>query len=71
MPSQKPPTTSIHSQVSEILKKVDGFLKKEDLEAAQTHIDLARQADPKNMYVHAYDERIHLLIEEHKRNKEA
>ena len=67
----KSPSQAFSPHVSDILKNVDGLLMKKDLDRAQAEISLAKVAEPRNMYVHAYYERIQLLLDERKRNKEA
>jgi len=58
-------------QVAEILKRIDGLLKKEDIDGAQLEVKKAKGAHPKNMYVHAYYERLQLLMADRERKKEA
>lgn len=67
----KTPSIPFSSQIRDVLKKVDTLLKKGELDGAEAEIRLAKEAEPKNMYVHAYVERIQLLMEERKRNMEA
>jgi CheY-like chemotaxis protein len=58
-------------QTAEILKRIDTLLKKEDIDGAQAEVRLAKEVDPKNMYVHAYYERVQLLVDDRKRRKDA
>ncbi|MBI4417901.1 MAG: response regulator [Ignavibacteriales bacterium] len=71
MVTRKPQPSPFSPQVGEILKRVDNLLKGHDLDGAKAQIFCAKEAEPKNMYVHAYFERIELLMEERKRNMEA
>lgn len=70
MPTHKPQPSPFSPQVGEILKRVDGLVKQQDIDRARTEILRAREIEPKNMYVHAYFERVELLAEEQKRHRE-
>jgi CheY-like chemotaxis protein len=52
------PRDDIKKTVSEILKRVDQLLKAGSLEEAKAQIDKAKEVDPKNVYVFAYEERL-------------
>ena len=57
--------------VSEILKRVDQLIKKNNLELAMSEIQNAKEVDPRNVYTLALEERINVLLSaEHKRNSE-
>jgi septum formation inhibitor MinC len=57
--------------VSEILKRVDQLIKKNDLNLAMSEIQSAKEIDPRNVYTLALEERINvLLVDERKRTTE-
>jgi CheY-like chemotaxis protein len=57
--------------VSEILKRVDQLIKKNDLNLAMSEIQSAKGIDPRNVYTLALEERINvLLVDKHKRTTE-
>lgn len=56
--------------ISEILKRVDQLIKGEELDSARQQIEKAKELDPKNVYIHAYEERLTALIEEIRKTKE-
>jgi len=58
------PRDDVKKTVSEILKRVDQLLKAGSLEEARTHITRAKDVDPKNVYVFAYEERLTGMLEE-------
>ncbi len=58
-------------QTAEILKRIDSLLKKEDIDGAQAEVKRAKEVDPKNMYVHAYYERVELLMADRKSKRNA
>lgn len=64
------PRDDIKKAVSEILKRVDQLLKAFSLEEARQQIARAKEIDPKNVYVFAYEERLNLLIQEKKARDE-
>lgn len=70
MITRKHATSPFSPQVGEILKRVDGLVKQQNIDEARSEILRAREIEPKNMYVHAYFERIELLAEEQKRHRE-
>ena len=65
------PRDEVKKQVSEILKRVDAHLKKGDIPQAMAEIGNAKQLDPRNIYAIAYEERIHQLEEQERKNAEA
>lgn len=50
--------------VSEILKRVDQFIKKNELDRALSELTHAKEIDPRNVYALAFEERITMLKEE-------
>ena len=64
------PRDDIKKSVSEILKRVDQLLKSGSLDEAQKQIARAKEIDPKNVYVFAYEERLNSMIEEKKAAEE-
>lgn len=64
------PRDDAKKSVSEILKRVDQLIKRRDFEQALLEIERAKEIDPRNVYVHAYEERITVLIEEDRRRRE-
>ncbi|HVN47330.1 MAG TPA: response regulator [Bacteroidota bacterium] len=48
--------------VSEILKRVDQLIKKNNLELAMSEIQSAKHVDPRNVYTLALEERINVLL---------
>ncbi|GJQ21890.1 MAG: hypothetical protein HBSIN02_22450 [Bacteroidia bacterium] len=71
MMTRKSQSSPFSPEIGDILKRVDALVKNQDIDGAKREILRAKVIEPKNMYVHAYSERIELLIEEQKRNKEA
>ena len=60
----------IKKKVSEILKRVDRLIRAGDIDQAMREIIHAKEIDPKNVYIFAYEERLAYLKEEHERHKE-
>ena len=67
-PQQKPqtqheptPRDDAKKVVSEILKRVDQLIRKDDFDHAQLEIKKAKEVDPRNVYVFALEERISIL----------
>lgn len=54
-------------QVSEILHRVDALVKSGELARAREELDKAKQVDPRNVYIFAFEERLNSLEEERKR----
>lgn len=71
MTVRKTPENPFNPQTAEILKRIDALLKKEDVDGARAEVQRAKAVDPKNMYVHAYYERVQLLIHDRTRKTEA
>jgi CheY-like chemotaxis protein len=63
------PRDDIRKTVSGILKRVDHLVKDGNLDLALRETDRAKGIDPRNVYVHAYRERIASLQEEEKRKR--
>jgi CheY-like chemotaxis protein len=62
-----PPRDDAKKQVSELLRRVDQFIKVQDLSAARAELDEAKKIDAHNVYVFAFEERLNYLVEEKKR----
>ena len=56
------------STVSAILKKVDQLIKAGDIDESIRQVIRAREIDPKHVYIHAYEERLAYLKEQHQKN---
>ncbi len=56
-------------QVSEILKSIDQLIKSGSIDMAMREIMNARNLDPANAYVHAYEQRIEYLRKEHEKHQ--
>ena len=65
------PRDDNRKRVSEILKRVDQLIKSHDYEQAQLETERAKDIDPKNVYITAYQERINVLIEQAQRDRAA
>jgi len=63
------PRDDNRKRVSEILKRVDQLIKSHDYEQAQLETERAKDIDPKNVYITAYQERINVLIEQAQRDR--
>lgn len=55
-------------QVAQILRQIDRLVKNGDFEHAFQEVTLAKEMEPRNMYVQAYEERIKILQQEQERN---
>jgi CheY-like chemotaxis protein len=64
------PRDDIKKKVSEILKRVDRLIRAGEIDQAMREIILAKEIDPKNVYIFAYEERLAHLKEEHEHHKE-
>jgi hypothetical protein len=62
------PRDDIKKKVSEILKRVDRLIRAGELDQAIREIITAKEIDPKNVYIFAYEERLTYLKEEHEKN---
>ncbi|MBI3586113.1 MAG: response regulator [Ignavibacteriales bacterium] len=67
--SELTPRDDIRKTISEILKRVDQLLKVGEIDHAMREIIRAKEIDPKNIYIHAYEERINFLKQEHERHQ--
>ena len=63
------PRDDNRKRVSEILKRVDQLIKSHEYEQAQLETERAKDIDPKNVYISAYQERINVLIEQAQRDR--
>jgi CheY-like chemotaxis protein len=64
------PLNDIKKLVSESLKRVDHLIKEGNIDQSIREIIQAKQLDPKNIYIYAYEERLEFLKEEHEKNIE-
>lgn len=62
------PRDDIKKKVSEILKRVDRLIRAADIDQAIREIILAKEIDPRNVYIFAYEERLTHLKEEHEKH---
>ncbi len=65
---QLTPRDDVRKAASEILKRVDQLIKAGEIDHAIREIIHAKEIDPSNVYVHAYEERLAFLKEEHEKN---
>ncbi|MBF8297035.1 MAG: Response regulatory protein [Bacteroidetes bacterium] len=64
------PRDDIKKKVSEILKRVDHLIRAGEVDQAMREIIHAKETDPKNVYIFAYEERITYLKEEHEKHRQ-
>ena len=64
------PRDDIKKKVSEILKRVDRLIRAGEVDQAMREIIQAKEVDPKNVYIFAYEERITYLKEEHEKHQQ-
>jgi CheY-like chemotaxis protein len=62
------PRDDIKKKVSEILKRVDRLIRAADIDQAMREIIFAKEIDPRNVYIFAYEERLTYLKEEHEKH---
>jgi CheY-like chemotaxis protein len=62
------PRDDIKKKVSEILKRVDRLIRAGELDQAIREIIQAKEVDPKNVYIFAYEERLTFLKNEHEKH---
>jgi len=62
------PRDDIKKKVSEILKRVDRLIRAAELDQAIREIIQAKEIDPKNVYIFAYEERLTFLKNEHEKH---
>lgn len=62
------PRDDVRKKVSEILKRVDQLIRSGDIDQAVRETIRAKEIDPKNVYIHAYEERLAFLQEEHEKH---
>jgi CheY-like chemotaxis protein len=60
-PRELTPQNDVKKVISEVLKRVDGFIRKGELDQAEHCVLQAREIDPKNIYAYAFQERITIL----------
>lgn len=65
------PRDDDRKRVSEILKRVDQLIKSREYEQAARETEHAKEIDPRNVYIDAYQERLMVLIEQAKRDRDA
>jgi len=64
------PRDDIKKKVSEILKRVDHLIRAGEVDQAMREIIHAKDTDPKNVYIFAYEERLTYLKEEHEKHRQ-
>ena len=64
------PRDDIKKTISEILKRVDRLIRAGEIDQAMREIIQAKDIDPRNVYIFAYEERITYLKEEHEKHKQ-
>ncbi len=62
------PRDDIKKKVSEMLKRVDHLIRAGELDHAIREIIQAKEVDPKNVYIFAYEERLTYLKDEHEKH---
>ncbi len=62
------PRDDIRKKVSEILKRVDQLIRAGEIDQSIREIIHAKEIDPKNVYIRAYEERLTFLSEEHQKH---
>jgi len=67
-PREVTPRDDVKKVVSEVLKRVDNFIRRGELEQAEHCVIQARELDPKNIYAYAFQERISILKEQAHQN---
>jgi CheY-like chemotaxis protein len=67
---QLTPRDDVRKAASEILKRVDQLIKAGEIERSVREIIRAKEIDPTNVYIHAYEERLAYLKVEHEKNAE-
>ena len=65
---QLTPKDDIRKSASEILKRVDQLIKAGEIDRSVREIIHAKEIDPANGYIHAYEERLAYLKGEHEKN---
>jgi CheY-like chemotaxis protein len=64
------PRDDVKKKVSEILKRVDHLIRAGEIDQSMREIIKAKEIDPKNVYIFAYEERITYLQEEHVKHRQ-
>ena len=62
------PRDDIKKKVSEILKRIDRLIRAGELDQAIREIIQAKEVDPRNVYIFAYEERLTYLKNEHEKH---
>jgi CheY-like chemotaxis protein len=70
MMAQLTPRDEVRKAASEILRRVDQLIKAGEIDHSIREIIRAKEIDPANVYVQAYEERLAFLKEEHEKNAE-
>ncbi len=65
---QLTPRDNVRKEAGEILKRVDQLIKSGEIDLSVREIMRAKEIDPSNIYVQAYEERLAFLKEEHEKN---
>jgi CheY-like chemotaxis protein len=68
--TQLTPRDDVRKAASEILKRVDQLIRAGEIDHSIREIIHAKEIDPANVYVRAYEERLAYLKEEHEKNAE-
>lgn len=64
------PRDDVKKKVSEILKRVDRLIRTGEIDQAMREIITAKETDPRNVYIFAYEERITYLKDEHEKHRQ-
>ncbi|HEY6951783.1 MAG TPA: response regulator [Bacteroidota bacterium] len=68
--TQLTPRDDARKLVSEILKRVDQLIKAGEIDNSVREVIRAKEIDPSNVYIYAYEERLAYLKAEHEKNAE-
>ena len=68
--AQLTPRDDVRKAASEILRRVDQLIKAGEIDHSIREIIRAKEIDPANVYVQAYEERLAFLKKEHEKNAE-
>ena len=68
--AQLTPRDDVRKAASEILRRVDQLIKAGEIDHSIREIIRAKEIDPANVYVRAYEERLAFLKKEHEKNAE-
>jgi CheY-like chemotaxis protein len=67
-PPELTPRDDVKKVVSDVLRRVDTFIHRGELDQAELYVIQAREIDPKNIYAYAFQERISILKEQAHQN---